>query len=484
MQKNSSFFQEFLEEIDRGNSVSLMSRRIIETILDSQYDAVVIVNTELRILFVSKNFEKITGVKNDDIIGKCITILEEGVIHGESASRQVLATKKPVSITHKSVSGNDLLNTASPVFDDSGELSLIVINLRDVTDLNRLHEQTHNLFLEKARYEKENLELRAIINYSDHFVARSIQMKKVAERAILASCSDASVLITGDSGVGKGVLAKFIHNSSSRGNQTFIQVNCSSIPENLFESELFGYEEGAFSGARHKGKPGLIEIADGGTFFLDEIGDMPLLMQGKLLNFLQDKCFFRVGSVKKTEVNVRIIAATNVNLEEKVKSKQFREDLYYRLNVVPLHIPPLRERLDDIIPLANGFLSKFNKNYGRENRFSTDAPSALMSYSWPGNVRELENTIERLVILSDQQYITAEVIKKDLYAKEQSPLPAVNINNLISLPEATELTERKLLELACQQYTSSRQIAKLLGTSHPTVNKKLKQYGIEINKTK
>jgi len=207
-------------------------------------------------------------------------------------------------------------------------------------------------------------------------------------------------------------------------------------------------------------------------------------MQGKLLNFLQDKCFFRVGSVKKTEVNVRIIAATNANLEEKVKNKQFREDLFYRLNVVPLHIPPLRERLDDIIPMANDFLRKFNKNYVRENRFSLDAPSALLSYSWPGNVRELENTIERLVILSDQQYITSDIIKKDLYYKEQSSLPAVNVNKIVSLPEATEMVERKLLEAAAQQFTSSRQIAKLLGTSHPTISKKLKQYGIEINKTK
>lgn len=477
-------FQEFLEEIELGKDLPQNSRKIIETILHSQYDAVVIVNRDLRILFVSKNHETITGIKNDQIIGKKITILEEGVICGESASRKVLSTQKPTSITYKSLFGNDLVITASPVFDDSGEMSLIVINIRDVTDLNRLHEQTHNLYLEKAKYEQENLELRAIINYSEHFVARSIQMKRVAERAILAACTEASVLITGESGVGKGVLAKFIHNSSARSNKTCIHVNCSSIPENLFESELFGYEEGAFSGARHNGKPGLIEIADGGTFFLDEIGDMPLLMQGKLLNFLQDKCFYRVGSVKKTEVNVRVIAATNVNLEEKVKNKQFREDLYYRLNVVPLHIPPLRERTDDIIPMANEFLRQFNKNYNREKRFSSDAPSALLSYSWPGNVRELQNTIERLVILSEQQYMTSEVITKDLYYKEQSPSPPVNVNNLISLPEATQLTEKKLLELAVQQSTSSRQIAALLGLSHPTINKKLKQYGIKINKIK
>jgi len=203
MDKNSSQFQDFLEEIELGNDMSLKSRRIIEAILHSQYDAVVIVNRDLRILFVSKNYENITGIKNNDIIGKKVTILEEGVIQGESASRQVLANQKPISITYKSEFGNDLVNTASPVFDDSGEIAFIVINIRDVTDLNRLHEQTHKLYFEKAKYEKENLELRAIINYSDHFVARSTQMKKVAERAILAACSDASVLITGEGRTGQ-----------------------------------------------------------------------------------------------------------------------------------------------------------------------------------------------------------------------------------------------------------------------------------------
>ena len=420
-----------------SNNITPLGAAIVAKLLDSQYDALAILDKEQRFIFVNKNFASIIGYSAVDVLGKKSTEFVDNHIFEDVPSDEVLNSKKPYTTIHKSPTGNEILITASPVFDDTGELLFFVDNIRDVTDLNRLREERLSYYLEKAKFEKEALELRAKVNYGDNLLVRSKLMNLVVERAIQASTVDANVFITGESGSGKGAVTKFIHSTSSRACQPFIQVNCAAIPVTLLESELFGYEEGAFSGACRKGKPGLIEVSHGMTLFLDEIGEMPLSLQVKMLDFLQERFFYRVGGVKKIQVDVRVIAATNVNIKERLKLKEFREDLYYRLNVIPLHVPPLRERQEDIIPMAQEFLRQFNKNYHKDKILTLDAESALLSYSWPGNVRELQNTIERLVILTEGRYVTSEVIKQDLVSTES--LPAVSVNALVALPQAQAL---------------------------------------------
>ncbi|MGB9846090.1 MAG: sigma-54 interaction domain-containing protein, partial [Desulfotomaculales bacterium] len=318
-------------------------------------------------------------------------------------------------------------------------------------------------------------ELRARSSFQDYLVAKSGAMRLVAERAIRAAAVDANVLLTGESGVGKGLLASYIHRHGSRSKGPYIQVNCSAIPESLFESELFGYEEGAFTGARKKGKPGLLEVAHNGTMLLDEVGDMPWSIQAKLLNFLQEGGFFRVGGTKTVNVDVRIISATNADLQKRINEKLFREDLYYRLNVLPIHIPPLRERRDDIVPLALTFLNEYNQKYGQEKTLTLEAQKALYAYDWPGNVRELQNVLERIVILTEEKQIYSKHVYLAIGYTPTSAASSIQVNSLVPLPDAYQEIDRQLLQMALEQTRSMRKIAALLGISHPTVSKKIKQ---------
>lgn len=471
-----------LKKVGLGENLTLKNLKIFTSLLDSLYDVIVLLDKGPSLIYVSKNYEAILGLKPEEVLGRSVVdLVKEGKFQG-APSLKVLETKKPYSVLQKTKNGTEVLVTANPVFDDEGNIILIIDNIRDVTDLNRLKEESLLHYMERMAYEREALELRARSNYNNYMIVRSKQMMDVVEKAISAATVDASVLITGESGVGKDVVAKFIHASSSRSSNPFIQINCSAIPENLFESELFGYEDGAFSGARRKGKPGLIEIARGGTLFLDEIGEMPLSLQSKLLCFLQEKQFYRVGGVQKINTDVRIIAATNCKLEQRIKQGKFRSDLYYRLNVIPISIAPLKERQEDIVPLAIEFIKKYNDKYNRNKYLTLDAQSVLYDYSWPGNVRELENTMERLVILTEGEHITAKDIQSALGEKEQETFPAVSINHMMPLTEAYQQVERQLLEMAIQQFNTNRQVAKALNISHPTVSKKLKEYGLEINK--
>ncbi|MDT3700158.1 MAG: sigma 54-interacting transcriptional regulator [Thermincola sp.] len=453
-------------------------------LLDSQTQAFSILDRDLRFVYISNTYKSILEIEAADsqILGTHVTeFIGKNILNKDAsmvsenrlyAAYYAMATKETGTFLRATRTGKDVMVTVSPLLDDSGEILFIIQSLKNLPDIDELRKQ--NL----AFYEALGIHS---INKNASPIFQSKCMQEVAERALLAAGVDVNVLITGESGVGKDVIAKYIQEASPRGNQQFIQVNCSAIPDALLESELFGYEDGAFTGARKKGKIGLIEIANKGTLFLDEIGDMPLPLQAKLLNFLQDRYFFRVGGIEKVKVDIRVIAATNVNLEEKVKLKQFREDLYYRLNVIPIRIPPLRERPEDIIPMANEFLSQFNKKYKQDKQFSFDAQCLLPSYTWPGNVRELKNCIERLVVLTGHQQITGDIIKKDLSYQAPDLFPEGSLGQATSLDNAKELVEYQLLKLAAQQFNSHRQIAKALGTSHTNVSRKLEQYGIVLN---
>ena len=308
----------------------------------------------------------------------------------------------------------------------------------------------------------------------DKIILNSESMKQVVKLAIKVARVDSSVLITGETGVGKEVLARVVHKHSCRVNGPFIKLNCGAIQAELVESELFGYEAGAFTGARREGKLGLIQLADGGTLFLDEIGDLPLNLQVKFLRVLQEREIQRVGGVETKEVDFRLIAATNKSLQDLVKQKKFREDLFYRLDVVPMTIPPLRERKEDILPLALFFLNKFGQRYGLSMRISPEVIEVLLNNDWPGNVRELENTIERLLVTSDTDVATDHLINKSSNSKDYG-------KSRLNLREILDQTEKHFILQAFEQCKTTREMAEVLGISQSTVVKKMRKYDIYSN---
>ncbi|MEN6383602.1 MAG: sigma 54-interacting transcriptional regulator [Phycisphaerales bacterium] len=291
-------------------------------------------------------------------------------------------------------------------------------------------------------------------------------------------------LITGDSGTGKEVLARTIHENSEVKGGPFVKVNCGSIPENLLESELFGYEKGAFTSASKSGKTGIFEIAIGGTLFLDEIGELPLALQAKLLGVLQDMKFTRVGGTKEICLNARVIAATNRNLAEMIREKKFRKDLFYRLNVVGLKIPSLNERKDDIFPLANYFIKRLNKKYKTANTLSHEVINAFISYDWPGNIREMENLLERLVVLAPNEQITMSMLPDYMVSNVDFKKILVlqkNVSKENGLKTILDNVERKIFEKLIADGYNSYKMANLLGINQSTVVRKIKKLGLKIN---
>jgi len=289
---------------------------------------------------------------------------------------------------------------------------------------------------------------------------------------------DCCVLLLGESGVGKSLIAKLIHKHSSRSNGLFMQINCGAIPESLIESELFGYEKGAFTGAKKEGKPGILELADKGTLFLDEIDQLPFSLQAKLLHFLEDKEILRVGGTKYRKVDVRIIAASNQNLESLVKEGKFREDLFFRLNVIPIYIPPLRKRPEDIPPLVSFFLNKYNRKFKKDTSISSEAVDILCEYNFPGNVRELSNLIERIVVMAENKKIESKNIPQYVrnsvspFSLEKEELP---------LKKAVEKVESFIIRKALERYGSQNKTARALGVNQSTIARKIKKYGINSN---
>lgn len=309
-------------------------------------------------------------------------------------------------------------------------------------------------------------------------IAESPQMKKFIKTIEYIKDVDSSVLITGESGTGKEVIFKYICQTSRRKDQPVVKINCGAIPENLFESELFGYEDGAFTGARKKGKIGLFEMANHGTLFLDEISEMSLEMQVKLLRAIQEREIFRVGGSENIPVDVRIISATNQNLEALVEEGKFRKDLFYRLNVIRLEIPPLRERQADIIPLCYHFLDIFNKKYGKNKGLTVKAAKTLAHLDWPGNIRELENLVENIVVLEPDDVMRAKHLQAR-YCKGHVQSGSVTVEGILPYKAALEQMERQLLENTKNQFGSTRKIAAVLGVNQSTISRKLRQYHLD-----
>lgn len=468
---------EFLDDllIDAHETDKL--NRALDAIIENSYDGIYITDQDGITLYTNSAIERITGIPKEYYIGKSVDQLIKRGILNASVTHKVVKLRRTVSVVQDNFAGKETLITGSPVFNAEGEIEQVVTNIRDLSDLNELmHELTKANEL-NHQYKQEIEKLRKITS-KDGVVFVSDKMKMIYEIAERISDIDATVLILGETGVGKDVLARNIYNRSIRSKKgDFIKINCGAIPADLLESELFGYEGGAFTGANQKGKPGMFELAESGILFLDEVGELPLQLQVKLLRALQEREIQRIGGTKPKKIDVRIIAATNRNLSEMVKTGDFREDLFYRLNVIPITIPPLRERREDILALTDLFLTKANEQY----KFSKEIDSRLKEYfyqhDWPGNVRELINIVERLVVLTDNRILSINDLPEE-YQPENRNQPNLNA---ITLKEAVERAEKEILTKAAQTYQTTYEIAEALESSQATIVRKLKKYRLKVS---
>ncbi|MFL0365426.1 sigma-54 interaction domain-containing protein [Pseudobacillus sp. 179-B 2D1 NHS] len=450
-----------MKHAEEKNSVEMTLETLLK-ILDHSSDEIFVLDGEMRILYVNQACERHYGLKPTDVIGKYNIELFEKGYWKPSIVPEVYKRKKPCYMKQQTYIGAELLTSAIPLLNEAGEIELVVITSTE--------SQTYKMFKAKEAASESNI--THFEEEAERIVTNSEKIKQIISFCEKVAPTDSTILIEGESGTGKGVLAHFIHRISQRKNGPFLTINCAAIPEELLESELFGYAKGAFTGASKSGKPGLIEAADNGTVFLDEIGEMPLALQAKLLQVIQDKQFIPVGGSETKKVDIRIIAATNQNLVQMVKDKQFREDLFYRLNVIDVHLPPLRERKEDVIPLTYNFLNKFNEKYHTNKVISEECLNTLIHYPWPGNVRQLENLIERLVVISDSVIQVSDL--PDMITENAGPLTQLSLPH--TLDQALNETKRILIRRSYQMYKSSRKVANDLGISQTKASKLIREY--------
>ncbi|KUO72066.1 MAG: hypothetical protein APF81_08435 [Desulfosporosinus sp. BRH_c37] len=449
----------------------VVTKMITSCVLDSIHDGVIVVAMDSTILYANPAYTRSFGVQVSKVLGRKVSEVEPN-----SHILDVLRTGKPVVDDHTHIVsvGIDIVANITPIYEQ-GEMTGVVAVFRDATEVLALKDLV-------TRYHSELLELRTRLLDVEDVVWDSPAMRRVSELAQRVALVDSTVLISGESGTGKEVVAKLIHRVSQRHEGPMVAINCGAIPENLLESELFGYEKGAFTGAGREGKVGLLEVADKGTILLDEIGDLPLSLQVKLLRVIQEQCFMRIGGVKQVKVDVRFVVATNRDLKAMIKQGTFREDLFYRLNVVPIHIPPLRERKRDIAGLVRFFIQKYNDKYHFEKRILTEVVRYFeTSYDWPGNVRELENVIERLVVSSRSDVIKlGDEVLSDFFDLQGDQESRVIVSGIMDLKKARELLEQELIQKAAQVYSSTRSSAEALGMDHSTIARKAKKFGIKF----
>ena len=446
----------------------------MDAVIQASFDGIVVTDGNGVVLRINDAYQRITGLNREELVGRNMSELTESGIYDHSDVIMVIESKKSVTFTQKLKSGKSILVTGNPIFNDNGELVRIITNARDLTELDQLRQEVEHANHLRRHYENELNRIRM----EDSFIAKATSSQNLQELITRVSKVDSTILIQGESGVGKEIVARELHHQSPRWDKPYIKINCAAIPESLLESELFGYEKGAFTGARKEGKMGIFELAHQGTLFLDEVGDIPLHLQVKLLRVLQENEVTRVGGNYPIKIDVRVIAATNRNLRDMIKAKQFREDLYYRLNVVPIMVPPLRERKEEIEPLILHFLELFNKKYDLNKIINPQLIKAMQNYEWPGNIRELRNVIERAVVTSPDmviQEINFPGSEEHLFSSEELPS--------ISLKLEIEQYEKELLKKYIDKYGSSRKVASVLGTSQTTIWRKANQYGLHLHES-
>lgn len=445
----------------------------LQQILDLVDELVVLFDKDGVIKVANRKLDEWLPCSREDMIGRNVSWLKDmNYVSGLLVIEEMIRTKKSCFKNVVYSNGVMISYTANPVFDDDGELTGGVLTGRDMSYLLRLYN-TH-------------LEEQESVFKMGELIGDSIAMEKVKRMIAKAAMTDAPVFICGESGTGKEVVAQSIYRSSRRSDKPMIAINCGAIPRELIESELFGYEEGAFTGAKKGGKKGLLEAANGGTVFLDEIGTLPKYLQTKLLRVLQEKKVTKIGGVKEIDLDIRYISATNLDIDSIRDEEIFRQDLYYRLSVIPIQMPPLRGRAGDAILLANYFLDEFNKKYVKKVKLSEEVKDAIRRDNWPGNVRELRNIIERLVIISDSDQISLQDYDMTRYLDESNSgkdLIDSRYHGLIPLEEAYKKVDRVLIPRAVQRAGSVKHAAKLLGVNRSTLYRKAQAAGMDMDGT-
>ena len=468
--------KEYIEELCRNKSISCSE--VIEEIagiLELYENGIHITDGSGNTLFYSRESEKIDGIDANEVLGKNMRDLVKEGIFSHSIAIDVIERKERIETTQK-VGKRVVFVTGIPVFKED-QVFRVIVSSKDISKLAKYENQLKELESLNETYKRE----LSISNYTEinenEIISKSKEMQRIKNLALRVAKVNSTVLIEGESGTGKGLLSEYIHRNSLRSELPFLKIDCSAIPENLLESELFGYESGSFTGAKEDGKIGLIELADKSTLFLDEIGELSLKLQAKLLRVIQDRVIYRVGGTEAIEVDIRIIAATNWNLLEMIKQGNFREDLYYRLSVIPIHIPPLRDRREDITPLINNSLAKLNNNYSTNKEISPSALGLLTDYDWPGNVRQLQNVIERLVVTTEEDIIQIE----DIYRCNLDIGTKREIEKFDKPYKETVLDfEAELLKAFMKKSKNLNEMAQLSGLNDSTIRKKLKRMDIPL----
>lgn len=480
-------FQGMLQDMDALTADGIDFKEIVENIDESVF----ITDNQGYVLYTNPAYHRNTGVPREDVMHRYVRdIVASGVFNGGS-TLAVLETKKKVfrlSTTFRSNPPRVGYTIGVPLFDEAGDLKQVIVTSRPILTLTALKDD-YTRFLEEAKgYAANNIQILSQPEQTKQLVGHSPQMQAAWELARKVAPTDATVLITGESGVGKEVLADEIYNHSSRRGKPFVKVNCAAIPANLLESELFGYEKGAFSGANAQGKKGLFELANHGTILLDEIGDMPLDLQVKLLRAIQNQVILRIGGTTPIPLDLRIIAATNADLKKRVEEHAFRQDLYYRLRVVPIKIPPLRERPSDIGPLCEYFLQLYTEKHHCHLTLNERLIKLLEQYPWPGNVRELENVMEYLVICHSGVDEIDESMLRGLLGMDEQPFPLIEsgkqgsveaTQERLDMEQSRAEMEKSLIIDALSKCRSLRQAGELLHVSASTLSRKIRQYSID-----
>lgn len=465
-------FEEIEKKIQTNTFDGRDKRFIIEALRAIFYadDGVTVASGELELLLLNETYASIVGVEGSKLIGRKTTSLVEQGVFEKSVAEMATEAKQQKTVVQNQNNGKTVLNTAKPILNEDGKVHRVVSTIRDMPMLKDLYD---DLLKQKKLLEgyKQTYNIR-MKKYLGDIIAESNKMRDIVRFTQRIASNDSTVLILGESGVGKGIIADLIHDVSHRSDNHKVSINCGAIPEQLLESELFGYSKGAFTGANREGKIGLLEAAEGGTVILDEIGELPLSLQPKLLTFLETGMISKVGSTEMKKVDSRIIAITNQDLQKMVGEGRFREDLYYRLNVIPIVIPPLRERREDILPLMLHFLNKYNRKNGSNKTITPELLDKLQNYDWPGNIRQLRNTIERLAVLSSDNKISVndlgemELINNNINIAKETDWP-------VNLLEITQGIEESYIKKALSKGGSIREAAKLLGITPSMLYRKM-----------
>lgn len=474
------FLIDDISDVDQSESISqkaiALSKEMISVFNKYGDDSIMITDKYGNVEYMGAIMSMTCGVEADFFIGKSVYDIEKEGIFTPSVTVKVLNTKQLQVVVQKTKIGKELVSVGAPVFDSEGELEKVISVTRDFTTQIKVSK----MIAELNEVSQINLDLGSETN-EDHIITCNDKMFEIKTLIKMIAETKVTVLVNGETGTGKEVIARYIYKLSDRKDKPFIKVNCGTISPSIVESELFGYEGGSFTGANKEGKIGLIEAANGGTLFLDEISELPMEQQVKLLHVLQEKMLIRVGGTTSIDLDIRVIAASNKDLRKQVEEGLFREDLYYRLNVVPIDIPPLRERREDIPLLTRYFFKMACETYNKEMQISFNAISALEEYSWPGNIRQLENTIERLVLTTPKPTVTIDDIPAFL-KNEIDPSSAVQVKKIIRLDEAISQLEKDLISKAMKKYGTTVKVAEVLGVNQSTISRKIMQYNLKDKK--